>query len=385
MARALLLLTGGRGIPDMLVVKYLHPDFVYNITTKEGLPSAKNLQKVIRSEFGCEMEILETINPFNEEEIKGRCKEALQRHPDAEWIITINSAPKIVSIFACDLAREKNIPCWFLNTNDGEVISLSKDFPVDTEELFKATVDEYMKVYERDYEIPKSKDYRNLVQSEAYYNIARTLAHAPEATHFFIKALRQAQHGQARNNSISLTIGDPQVKSLVQSLAVMRALTIDDETSSGLQCTISNGDMREFLNGDWLEVYVWKEVNKADFAHDNQWGYKIRTGQAESELDVVLTSRGVLLIAECKTDEDPFTEKRKTYLDTLDSIASWLGRTYVSKFFITNHPNPDTVQSYKSFRQQATQKRIFVLNGKDLPDIGNTLKLEAKDPTFPRI
>ncbi len=85
MTKALLLLTGGRGIPDMLVVKHLQPDFVYNITTNEGLPSAKNLQKVIRSEFGCEMEILETINPFQEEEIRDRCKQALQCHPDAAW------------------------------------------------------------------------------------------------------------------------------------------------------------------------------------------------------------------------------------------------------------------------------------------------------------
>ncbi len=268
---------------------------------------------------------------------------------------------------------------------EGEVISLSKDFPVNTEELFQATVDEYMKVYERDYEIPKSKDYRILVQSELYYNIAKTLAHASEATHSLIRTLRQAQHGQARDNSISLTIVDSQAKSLVESLAALGALTIDSATPGGLQCAIRDGNMREFLNGDWLEVYVWKEVDKADFAYDKQWGYKIRTGQAESELDVVFTSRGILFIVECKTDDDPFTEKRKIYLDTLDSIASWLGRTYVSKFFITNHPNPDTVQSYKSFREQANQKRILVLNGKDLPDIGITLKLESKDPTFPRI
>ena len=104
-----------------------------------------------------------------------------------------------------------------------------------------------------------------------------------------------------------------------------------------LECTIVDGEKREFLNGDWLEVYVWKEVEEAGFAQDYQWGYRIFHKQDEYELDLALTARGLLFsIAECKTDYDPFT-RRSHYL-IIEANASLLGGAFVTKFFITHLP-----------------------------------------------
>ncbi len=383
MTRALLMLTGGRGIPDMLIIKNLRPDVTFTITTDQGLGTAKHLQHLVLSRFGCKVEILPTINPYDEQEIKSACGSALQQYPHAEWIMNITSAPKIVSIFAMDVAREKNIPCWFLNTSGGEVISLAKNVPVDQNKLFNATVEEYMAVYQRNYTIPKPKIYRD--KAESWYNIAQTLVRHPELTHVFLGKLRQAQWGRGQNEPISLKI-DIQAKPLIEQLASspLNVLTIDNETLQTLECTIVDGEKREFLNGDWLEVYVWKEVEQANFVQDHQWGYKVHYKEDEYELDLALTARGLLFIAECKTDYDPFTRK-STYLDTIDANANLLGGAYVSKFFITSHPNSQTVQSYQSFHQQATQKRIRVLSAKDLPRIGDILKGEVTHPTFSRI
>jgi len=91
-----------------------------------------------------------------------------------------------------------------------------------------------------------------------------------------------------------------------------------------------------------------------------------------------------LLIAECKTDYDPFTRK-SYYLDIIDANAGLLGRTYVSKFFITNHPDPLSIPSYRAFHQQATQKKIRIINSDELLNIGGILKQEVANPTFERI
>jgi hypothetical protein len=142
--------------------------------------------------------------------------------------------------------------------------------------------------------------------------------------------------------------------------------------------------MREFLKGDWLEIYVWGEINRTGFTDDNQWGYKIATGQAKNELDVAFTYRTLLHIIECKTENDPFSQKRVEYLDTLDSIANSLGQNYTSKFFITNHPDPQKVESFTAFSEQAAKRKIHVLTGKDLPNLGEFLKKQAENPDFGR-
>ncbi len=380
MKKALLMLTGGRGIPDMLVIKYLRPDIVFNLTTKQGLRTAQHLAHFAHIEFGCQMKILPTINPNKEKEVKESCMHVLRSQDDAEWLVSITSAPKTMSIFAVDVARENDIPCWYLNTDDREVISFSKGIPVDVDNLFKASVEQYMKLYERDYEIPKSDHYRK--QAESWYEVAKLLAHMPEATHKLMKALRRAQWKKSREEAITFTV-ELQAKTLGCELQKHNFLIIDHETMDTLQCTIVDGDKREFLNGDWLETYVWREVKNAKFTHDCQWGYKIFTGKAKNELDVAFTYKGILLIAECKTDDDPFTKKSE-YLDTLDSVANSLGRTYTSKFFVTNHPAPEDVQSYESFCAQAKQRKILVITGKDLCNIGTILKQEAEAPSIER-
>src|SRR5712692_4256659 len=377
------MLTGGRGIPDMLMVKHLRPDITLTITTEQGLGTAKHLQELVKSRFGCKLEILPTIDPYEESAIKEACKNALQQYPDAEWIMNITSAPKIVSIFAMDIARENGIPCWFLNTDGGKVISLAKDIPVDHVKIFNATVEEYMHVYQRDHSIPKPLAYRQKAQS--WYNIAQVLVQNPKSTSLLLSKLREAQRGKSQHEIVPFTI-DIGAKPLIEQLASpsFEVVTIDRESLTTLECTITDGEKREFLNGDWLEVYVWKEVENAGFTQDHQWGYKIFHKNDEYELDLALTSRGLLFIAECKTDYDPFTKKSQ-YLDTLDANAGLLGRSFVSKFFITNHPDPLSISSYNSFHQQATQKKIRVITSDELSNIGEILKSEVDQPTFPRI
>jgi len=384
MTKALLLLTGGRGVPDMLVVKYLHPDIVYNITTEKGLKDAQNFAKFALQQFKCKVEVLATINPYDEQEIKDRCIEAFRSQPKAEWTIHFTGSPKIVGIYAHDLAREHSIPLWFLDTEGKQVVSLIKESQINHGELFRASVQEYMGAYGRAGEIAKSQTYRN--RAESWYTIAQTLVQMPEATSIVLEALREAQ----RNRTPLTPNIDRQAEPLLKQLIAWGVLSITGQTANVLHCTIIDNEKRDFLLGDWLEVYIWQEASKIGFADNCQWGYKIPVDQKiaatlpSNELDLALTYQARLLIAECKTSRDPFDPR---YLDKLYAIANLVGGGYVRQVFVTNCPRPAQGQDdhFDNFSRQAEVRRISVITGEQLLDVGTLLRQEigAAGPSLP--
>lgn len=372
MKKALLMLTGGRGVPEMLSVKYLQPDVVLNLTTAQGKKDAINLLQFLHSRFRCQVENLPEIDPLDITAIRVACETALQRIPDAEWTMTITSAPKIVSIIAYEVARVHNIPCLFLDTDGTRVISLAKELEVDTSKLFNATVEEYMGAYGRTCEIPKAHAYRML--AESWYDAAKILAHNPEHTQLLLSEIRKVR-------SLEVVI-DIQAKPLLQQLLGYNMLAIIDETDTTLSCILNSNEVKEFLLGDWLEVYVRQETLNVGFADNCQWGYKIKADLPANELDLALTYKARLLIAECKSSKNPFKDSED--LGKLHSIANLVGRGYVRQVFITSCPRPkDKNEQFDNFCQQADVRHIVVITGDQLPSIGTLLQKEigAAGPT----
>jgi hypothetical protein len=367
--KALLMLSGGRSLPDLLVLKYLRPDIAINITTTQGRANALYFQQFSQAHFGLTMEVPPAINPFDEQEIKNACMTALQRFPAAEWTMHITTSPKVVGIYAHDIAREYSIPCWFLDTDGMQVVSLVRQSEkLGTERFFKVTVEEYMQAYGRTYEIPKSRAYRQ--KAESWSTIASTLVHEPVATQLLMKAVREVQQ-----HSLEIIL-DTQAEQLIQQLAALGALSITGRNADRLSCTIANSEQLEFLKGDWLEVYVWKEMSKTHIADDCQWGYKIKTDLPANELDLVFTHNARLLIAECKTSRNPFATD---YLYKLHSVADLVGGNYVRQVFITNCPHPKRKDNqFDNFIQQAKLRRISVIAGEQLPTVGAFLQQEIE-------
>ena len=365
MTKALLLLTGGRGVPDMLTIKYLRPDIVFNLTTDQGLKAAESLKKFSSLHFHCDMEILPTIDPFNEQEIRNACENTLQRLPNAEWIIHITTSPKVVGICAYEVAREHNIPCWLLNTDGEQVISFVRTTHVNKQELFNASVEEYMGAYGRTYEIPKSPVYRQ--KAESWYPVAQQLAKHPKMADTFLAGIKA-------DNLLTHEV-EVSTEPLLKQLEGLEALTINTIEGSKATYTISSSDMRDFLKGDWLEVYVWREAVNANFAYDCQWGYKIIADIPSNELDLALTYKARLLIAECKTSSKPFDPE---YLYKLHSVADLVGGNYVRQIFVTHRVKPEGKnEHFVSFSQQAAIRRTLVVTGEQLPYIGEILRQQV--------
>jgi len=382
MKKALLMLTGGRGVPDMLVVKYLKPDIIFNLTTETGLRNAEHLKKLVEEKFHCIMEILPPIHLSSEtdeeaeQEIKDACNQALQKEPEAEWIMHFTSAPKIVGIYAHDVARDHKIPYWFLETSGKKVVSMVTASPVNCDTLFKASVEEYMNAYGRVHERTKSEKYREL--AESLYPVAKLLIQDSIATQLLLQEVRKSTKEQEEQKDPQLLeiLIKAQAEKLIQQLYARSIFTNIKQTKEGFHCTISDFDHREFLKGDWLEIYVWREAKEAGFADDCQWSYKITAKLPSNELDLALTYNAQLLVAECKSGRRPFQVE---YLYKLHSIADLVGNNYVQLIFITSIPRPKendiyNFEMFNNFCQQADVRRIRVVTGDELPQIGSILR-----------
>ncbi len=382
MTRALLLLMGGRSLPDMLFVKYMVknwvPDRIFAITTRRGWDDAEQFKAFSHTHFGCDIEVLDIVDPFDEEQVKARCNEALALSPDTEWVAHFTGSPKAVGIYAYEVMKEHGFPFYFLDTDGQRAISLpSKNtITIYPEELYRATVQEYMGAYGRTGIEHKDNSYH--IQAQEWYSIAELFVEDYDATMALLEGVRKTKERHHLTPTVSF-----KAQQLVQKLQDVGFLTIERQTAEYSECNLLDDQRYKFVAGGWLEVYVWCQLCQENFADDCEWGHIIKRDQTlrrihvSNELDIAVTYNAKLLIGECKTSAKPFDS---IYLDKLNSIAHLIGMGYVRQVFITNHPRPpEKNKSFSNFCRQAKVRNILVITGEQLPHIGKLLKQEIMD------
>jgi hypothetical protein len=375
--KALLVVAGGRALPDVIALLCVQPRLVVYLTSEEGWQAEQVFVDIAKSLATCKDIVpVRKVNAYDIEAGKAACEQVCISYPfsEWEWTFTIGSAPKITGIAAYEIARQNNIPCLYIDTLHEKFVSLVKDIGISPQEIFHMTVDYYMKVYQRKPESigEEKRGYRSIV--EKWGDLASIMAHSPD-TPIFTKLMRD----KPERTPILLSPATLATSSLLKELERHKAIALKRRNGT-ITCEFTTKDFSKFLgSGDWLEVYVYSEAKKAQFADDCQWGYKI-TSTAENELDLALTYRAQLIIAECKTNENPF---HTSYLDSISSKAEMLGHTFATKVFVTNASK--TLSQYPNFEEQAKLRRIVVVTAENLPHIGSILKKQAENPDYPRI
>jgi len=378
--KALLVVAGGRAIPDVLALYVVQPHLVITITSEQGWDNENAFVEVAKSLPNYEKLVsIPNVNAYDFEIAKQACIDACEPYPPSnwDWAFSISSGPKITGIAAYEVAKEKGIPCLYIDTQREKVVSLITDVQITPQQLFHMDVQEYMKIQQRK---PKIHDqevaqYRRKV--EKWGNIARLLALS-----FDTPSFTKLMYEKKENVLIALSPALLPTSPLLRSLEKFRAIRTEHNSDGTITCAFTSKHSAKFLGtGDWLEIYVWHEVNEAKFADDCKWGYEI-ISSAKNELDVVLTYKSQLIFAECKTEAEPF-EGKTGHLDRINNKAEMLGRTYVTKLFITN--GSKTKKGYTNFMEQAKLRKIVVATAEDLPNIGQIMKREAENPTYPRI
>lgn len=385
--KALLVVAGGRGLPDFLALFCVRPHLTVIITSEEGWDEGDLFKDAVRSLPYFE-ELLPTqhVPSYDMEMTKAACMRICQSYPQDgwEWTFSIGSCPKMMGIGAYEAAKEMNRPCIYMDAQHEKVASLVRPLDSIPPNIFHLTVDDYLRIYGREVDIPQAKKtYRDLVEEWGY--IGKIMAHSLVGPVF----VQQAK--QRIGNLMQFSSVSSELSQLLKNLEDCGAIK-SKRRGNRVEYAFVSEDYASFLSGGtWLEVYVWSEAKNRGFADDCQWGYIIRdtfhsvpTGKGQSpnnELDGLFMYKTQLILVECKTGKGTFKGENH-HLDIMNDKSDMLGRSYVTKIFVTNENKAQN--SYADFAKRAEARKIVVIAADELPNVGQIIEQEAKNPRYKR-
>lgn len=398
--RALLILVGGRQIPNLLTAQHLKPDFTVPIASYEALAANREWSRIkpVLDQI-CpngvtdpnENDVLR-VDAFDLDKIRQACEKALTLHPDAEWVFNITCATTIMSIGAYEVGVKRDVSIWYLDTATRRIVTLAGQPP--KTDLYNLTVKDYMAAYGR--RVEETEMTPTLQEIE----LAKSLAQQPAEAMLFREALRkgkahEGKHDQPRMVELrSASMAIQGFCDLAQSAGMIDSYRVTAEQT--LRCDLPNNKLWKFMEGRWLEVYAWISAKEAEVFDDFRLSLCIPTDNpkesSSNELDLALTYAASLLIAECKCEKDPF---KTEHLTKLRAIANMVGGNFVACVFITaqlssEFPGDQNKHgSYEHFCSQARANQVVVVPGEHLSDLSRILLREAgakpsERPTFNR-
>jgi len=152
-----------------------------------------------------------------------------------------------------------------------------------------------------------------------------------------------------------------------------------ERTGENLKITAREGSdeptrrIREFLEGVWLELYVYDLLNSSgEFDEVILQANIFRGSRSEfvkNEIDVIAIYNSCLAALSCKT-EKLGGKKDKEVLYELDSLlqADLMG-LYAKKVLITNQKDIPS-----ALKNRAKLSKIEILTGRDFPDLAQRIK-----------
>jgi hypothetical protein len=403
--KALLTLFGGRSfLPTALLVTHEKPVIVVAVSSEQSYKDLPQLQKAIdkfREElnFKCILETPEGIDAFDVEKIRSVCENAVIEHSDADWIFDITGGTSLMSLGAYQAAvrcrEELDIPvkCWYLNTAQTRVIPLVGEKR--DEGIFHISVDRYATAYNRTLK-PGELEGIQGSDRQQWLQFAQMLGR----NHHYATLLRSVMSkitGNRPKKDIPKTYQirglTDEVYTLLEEAQQLELLSFLNKGTDSTICFELSQLQDKFLNGAWLEAYVWDsarslldETGLRPLFDDCRWNQNI-DGDSNNELDVLITYKAQLIVVECKTGDDAFVSNT---LYKWDSVASMFGGKFVGKLLVTSlqkpsGADPNQHQAFEEFMARAHSKGIVVVTGTQLHDIGSILKEQAKNPEYPRI
>ncbi|MGH9958283.1 MAG: Card1-like endonuclease domain-containing protein, partial [Pyrinomonadaceae bacterium] len=317
---ALLILVGGRQMPNFLTAQFLQPDIIAPVASHEAMRAGQawsKLESALR-QMGKTVLEPEVVDAFDLQEIREACVRSLRKSPEAKWVFNVTCATTVMSIAAYEVAKENRLACWYLDTDTQRVTVLSGSPP--DGRLFRVSVADYMRIYGR-------AVVQNSGESPdaAIIQLVSELAREASQTTRFQKNLVKATAGQRVRERLETPIemdapddSSRRFLSAAQDAKLIKGL--EYVSSNKARFVLLGKESLDFLNGGWLELHVWLTAKETGRFADDEicYSFKIPADGQENQIDFAVTHAGALLIAECKSEEHPF---KGSYLDKLSAIA----------------------------------------------------------------
>jgi hypothetical protein len=386
--KALLILVGGRPIPNILTVIHEKPDKIVAVCSHESKEDewVQLRQAIERLSPASTVEETDTIDAFDCEMIKEVCTRAFSQYPRADWVFNATAATSLMTLGAymaaehCAKLDNASVQCWYLDTAHSRVVSLIGSKRDNS--IFSIEVEQYVEAYNyRLQPASGTKNYQLHFLQENWKAFARRLG----KNFWEIDLLRQIllKASAKRYNEVTNTADKRQFLQELGEIGLVRNLS---ENVSNLRFYLSD-EQYQFLNGAWLEIYVFQEAKSVTFFDNVEWSKEIIDNDPSrtvkfpvkfNEMDVAITYKAHLMIVECKTGNAGLETKT---LDDIVTVADLVGRGFVVKVVVTSKSSSDASDDFKT---KARIKGIHIVTLEDLPRIGIILGELAEKSMYSR-
>ena len=390
--RVTVLVLGGRLTPNLVGVLALRPAAVEFIVSKDTPTRYEEAYEVLGQIADLDRSAKpQYLSAYDFVTNRDACLAVAQKHTNAEIIYDISSAPKIMGFAAYEVARFLHQRAIIVDTANGRLIDL---VPPSTAPVpIEIDLAQYLACYGRRPE--PTFDFKKLsVSQRQAIDAASYLATAGRAAVEAMDKLRSWSQGKGKRTipfkkTQPLSSGARDVLRRLESFGLITNLR--EQPDGRVQYTILTDMDWKYLEGAWLEVYVWHQVLQCrdeqgqPMFQESQVGlsFEIPSNGARKQIDVGYVYHGQMIHVSCKTGSKPF---KTAYLDEIRAVSSLIGGRFTSRLFVTNaFPPPETDPNYAHFLDQAKDREIVVVTGKELPEVGAILKEQALRPTYSRI
>ncbi|MBA3944418.1 MAG: DUF1887 family protein [Herpetosiphonaceae bacterium] len=369
----LLVLIGGRQIPNILTAQYLQPDVILPVASHEAMRAngiwervAPVLNQLCPEGVAAPL----VVDAFELEQTYSGIQAALDNYPNTTWIFNITCATTIMSIAAYKVGLERGATVWYLDTATRRITSLNGT--AGSKEVYHLGVANYLTVYGRQ---SKAVGPDPSPQQLAF---ARQLAQYPQSAMAFREALRTAKANvgkitQSRNLNLPSDPMTPIWCEAAQQAGLLNEYVLNAD--GVIHCRLPDGRLWQWMDGLWLEIYALAAALDVGCFDDCCYGLVIPGEYGTNDLDLAITYLASLLIAECKTEEQPFETE---HLDKLCTKANMVGGNFVGRIFISSQTvSARNQQQYERFCNQARERQIVVVTGEELQDLRAILEREA--------
>ncbi len=384
--KALLIMIGGRQVPNVLTALSLRPDIIVPIASHEAMEPGGDWEKVepvLRKICPGGLKDPVEVNAYVAAESYMACLKSLMDHQDADWIVNVTCGSKIMGFGVYDAAMPMNLPMpvsiWYLDSTARQVVTLKGKPP--EYDPFSLTVSEYFAAYGR-----RANGYS---PSPEEIRLARLMA---DNAHYAKNVAKAVRNAEKVGDRIRLFLPSANLNSflkMARSAGYIYSYEVGkSERRSGYGpsnvCEVqpsSDKSLRRFLTGDWLEIYAWWAASESGAFDDFQCEVKMIGKGVGNEVDLAATRFANILIAECKTEYTDFKQiKKKGYIEKLHSVADLIGGNFVQRLLIIAMPVPeheDGLKSYETFRNQAAARQVVLVTGDKLKDLPEILRRES--------
>ncbi len=363
-------LVSGQPTPNIVPIldPETRPELVILVVSPSLEKRADNLKQVIISQKGVKAELWKINDAFDFQQLENQFLELISEYEHHDIMLNLTGGTKLMSLAAHSVFHAEDKRIFYVHPQTDHLLWIHPKSQASQAIADRIKIPAFLQAHgaqitsKREHQVsPELREYANtLIEDVAKYG----------------QALSVLNHyaGTAKNNLISEKIAPrhknyTELHHLIDDLKALSLLTHKDN-----QLHFSDENARFFVNGGWLEQWVFSAVNQLKkeipSIQDTACSVELMRDQnVKNELDIVILANNRLYIIECKS---------KTYrasnndanesLYKLDSLADVIGGLQSNAMLLS-------YQALDKYPQQRAESlKINLVSGSQLQHLKSHIK-----------